>query len=312
MDLSIIVVNHNTRELLLHCLNSVYHTLAGLPFELLVVDNRSSDGSAQAVRDRFPEAILIESGVNLGFAKANNLAMKQARGRYLLFLNSDAAVEPGAVKALIDFMEAVPEASLACGQLLNKDGSKQNSFSNFPTFATELLNKGLLRLLFPRKYPSKRQDFLQPVQVEAVIGAFFMARREAVEQVGLMDEDYFLFLEETDWSLRIRKAGWGVYFVPTARAYHFQGGTVGKNRLGARIEFYRSRYLFFQRHKGGWAARVLKLALVIRLLLNSCLLTPALAFTLGLSASVRSRLGVNLGLFWWHLKLCPDKDGLER
>lgn len=312
MDLSIIVVNHNTRQLLVDCLNSVYDTLAGLPFELVVVDNGSSDGSQQAVRERFPEAILIESPVNLGFARANNLAIKRARGRYFLLLNSDAVVEPGAVKALIDFMEAVAEAGLAGGQLLNKDGSRQNSFSNFPTFATELLNKGLLRLLFPRSYPSKRQDFLLPVRVDAVIGAFFVARREAVKQVGLMDEDYFLFLEETDWSLRMRKAGWGVYFVPGARACHFQGGTVGKNRIRARIEFYRSRYLYFQKHQGNLAAGTLKLALFFRLLLNSCLLTLALAFTLGLSPSVRSRLAVNLGLLWWHLRLCPENNGLNR
>lgn len=312
MDLSIIVVNHNTRQLLVDCLNSLYDTLEGYSFEVLVVDNASTDGSQEVIKERFPQAILIACPLNLGFACANNLAIKRARGKYLLFVNSDAKPEPGAVKALIDFMEAVPEAGLAAGQLLNKDGSKQNSFSNFPTFATELLNKGLLRLLFPRSYPSKRQDFVRPTKVEAVIGAFFMARREAVEKVGLMDEDYFLFLEETDWSLRMRKGGWDVYFVPSARAYHVQGGSVGKERLKARIEFYRSRYLFFQKHKGSWAARVLKLALVIRLLLNSCLLTPALAFTLGLSASLRSRLGVNLGLFCWHVKLCPDKDGLER
>ena len=307
MDLSVIVVNYNTKDLLLNCLRSIYDTGGDVKFEALVVDNGSKDGSAEAVTRDFPQARLIANDRNLGFAKANNQALKVASGRYLLLLNSDAILQEGALKALIDFMDANPGAGCACGQLLNSDGSRQNSFSNFPTFASELLNKGLLRLLFPKRYPSKRQDFSHPVPVEAVIGACFIVRREVLEDVGPLDEDYFLFMEETDWCLRMRKAGWGIYFVPSARIFHLQGATVGKRPLSARIEFYRSRYIYFRKHKGRWAERMLRCAFILRLTANSILLSiPSL-----LSGRARSKISINLGLLWWHLRLCPEGEGLR-
>ncbi len=311
MDISIIVVNYNTREMLLNCLRSIYENVAGFAYQLIVVDNGSQDGSAQAVRDHFPSVRLIACWRNLGFAQANNLAISEAKGRYLGFVNSDAILERGALNALVNFMETVPKAGLACGQLLNSDGSKQNSFSNFPSFASELLNKSMLKLIFPGRYPSKRQDYTEPRPVEAVIGAFFVARKQAVDEVGPMDEDYFLFLEETDWSLRMARAGWGVYHVPQARACHLQGGSLRQNPLAGRVEFYRARYTYFRKHKGTWAARFLKLSLVVRLLLDCCLLFIALLAALGFHRRLRRRLAVCLGLLCWHARLCPEGSGLR-
>lgn len=311
MDISIIVVNYNTKEMLLNCLRSIYENVAGFSYQLIVVDNGSQDGSAQAVRDRYPAARLIALSRNLGFARANNLAISEAEGDYLGFVNSDAILERGALKALIDFMETVPQAGLACGQLLNSDGSRQNSFSNYPSLASELLNKSMLKLLFPARYPSKRQDYSEPRPVEAVIGAFFVARKQAVDEVGVMDEEYFLFLEETDWSLRMARAGWGVYYLPQARAYHLQGGSLRQDPLAGRVEFYRARYTYFRKHQGIWSARLLKLGLMVRLSLNCCLLVIASLATLGVYRRVRGRLTVCLGLLGWHIRSCPKGSGLR-
>ncbi|MBM4309106.1 MAG: glycosyltransferase family 2 protein, partial [Deltaproteobacteria bacterium] len=189
--------------------------------EVFVVDNGSMDGSVEAVRVGFPEAIVIQNSTNLGFAQANNQALRLAKGKYILLLNPDTQVKEGAIETLKVFMDNHPKAGAVGAQLLNSDGSKQNSIANFPSLATELLNKSLLRWLFPDRFPGKERDYNEPIEVESVIGACMMVRREAIEQVGLLDEDYFLFLEETDWCYRMKKAGWKVYHVPQADVYHF-------------------------------------------------------------------------------------------
>ncbi len=201
MDLSIIIVNRNTKELLLACIESVYATAPPLSFELLLVDNASSDGSVVDVRHSFPDIRCIENDRNLGFAKANNIAIRQAQGRYVVLLNTDTVLTPLALATIVDFMDRNQKVAICGGQLLNGDGSLQNSIANVPTLATELLNKSLLRLLFPKRYPGKESRFNHPVEVESVVGACMVVAREAIDRVGLLDEAYFFFFEETDWCL---------------------------------------------------------------------------------------------------------------
>ena len=223
MDLSVIIVNWNTKGLLLQCLTSVFRGMSGLEVEVFVVDNGSMDGSGEAVKEGFSKINLIQNEKNLGFAKANNQALSLSKGKYLLLLNPDTQVKEGAVEKLFSFMEGHAEVGMTGVQLINSDGSKQNSIANFPSLATELLNKSLLRWLFPKQFPGKERDYSEPVEVDSVIGACMMVRRDALDQVGLLDEDYFLFLEETDWCYRMKRAGWKIYHVPDAEVYHFQG-----------------------------------------------------------------------------------------
>ena len=249
-DLSIIIVNWNTREYLLRCLKSVSGSENSPSWEVIVVDNGSQDGSGKEVKQFYPKIHLIANEQNLGFAKATNQGLTHASGRYLLLLNPDTEVKQGAIDRFVDFMENHPDAGIAGGQLLNPDGSKQNSIANFPTLATELLNKRLLRWLFPAKFPGKERNYVEPIEVDSVIGACMVVRREAMEKVGILDEDYFLFFEETDWCYRMRKGGWKVFHLPQAEVVHFQGRGAEPKKREARVEYYRSRYHFFKKNRG--------------------------------------------------------------
>ena len=214
--------------------------------EVILVDNGSQDGGRIEVKRAFPSVHIIENEKNLGFAKAVNQGLQKASGRYVLLLNPDTQMKDGAIERLVSFMDAHSDVGVAGAQLLNADGSKQNSIANFPSLATELFNKSLLRWLFPKKFPGKERDYPEPVEVDSVIGACMVVRRKAMEQVGLLDEDYFLFLEETDWCYRMKRAGWKIYHVPQAEVYHFQGKSAETAKKRAKVEFYRSRYHFFK------------------------------------------------------------------
>ncbi len=305
MDISIVVVNLNTRELLLGCLASIFETIKGISFEVWVVDNNSLDGTAEAIKESYPAINLIENTMNLGFAAANNQAFRQMNGRYALLLNTDTVLTNGAVKELYDFMEANPEAGMAGGQLLNQDGSRQNSIANFPTLLTLFCNEALLRILMPKRFPSKRRDYTYPLRVDSCIGACLVVRRKAMDDIGFLDEQYFFFLEETDWAYRMKFGGWAVYFVPTARVFHAQGKTVGGS-LEARIMFYRSRYAFFKK----WHRRSYPLfysVVLLRLSVNTILSVIGLLFTLGLGDSIRKRFTIYVKLIIWHLLGCPER-----
>jgi len=311
MDLSIIIVNWNTKDLLLHCLDSLYQGAKGIEKEIFVVDNSSSDGSGTAVREIFPGVRLIENRVNMGFAKANNQAVSLSSGEYLLLLNPDTQVKDEAISKMLSFMKAYAKAGLVGAQLLNADGSKQNSIANFPSLATELFNKSVLRWLFPDKFPGKETDYAGPVEVDSVIGACMLVRREAVEQVGLLDEEYFLFLEETDWCYRMKKAGWKIYHIPQAEVLHFQGKSAEAEKGKARIEYYRSRYHYFRKNKGRLQSSILFIGLMIKLFLELIFAAIACVFTLFGVKKWRTKLYTYLYLVWWHMRLCPQTMGLN-
>ncbi len=311
VNLSIIIVNFNTGAYLLRCLESVFRVGKDDIWEIWVVDNGSTDGSAAEVRERFSKVRFIGNNRNLGFAKANNQALGAATGKYLLLLNPDTTVQEEAIENLVGFMDSHPEAGVAGGQLLNRDGTRQNSIANFPSLATELLNKSLLRKFFPKKFPGKERTYREAVEVDSVIGACMMVRREAMEQTGLLDEGYFLFLEETDWCYRMRRSGWKVYYVPQAEIIHFQGGSAKKEKKRAKLEYYRSRYRFFKKNRGRIQWFLLLTGLMIKLGFELvftglfCILTP-LAF-----GKWRRRLSTLAYLMGWHLRGCPEGMGLK-
>jgi hypothetical protein len=307
----VIIVNWNTKDLVCQCIDSLAQTLKKTDTEVFVVDNGSTDGSLGVVREKFPGVRLIENPVNLGFAKANNQAISLSSREYLLLLNPDTQVKDEAIERMLSFMDAHPEAGVVGAQLLNVDASKQNSIANFPSLATELLNKSFLRWLFPDKFPGKETDYPGPVEVDSVIGACMMARRKALEQVGLLDEEYFLFLEETDCCYRMKKAGWKIYHIPQAKILHFQGKSAEAEKGKARIEYYRSRYHYFRKNRGSFQSSVLFIGLIIKLSVELVFATIACVFTLFMVKKWRTKLSTYLFLMWWHLRLCPPEMGLR-
>jgi len=304
--LSFILVNWNTKGHILEALRSIEDTVHEYQHEVFVVDNGSVDGSPEAIQGAFPGVRLILNERNLGFARAVNQALEQAAGSYCVLLNSDARLMQGAIKTLAAFMEENLDVGIAGGGLINEDGSRQNSIAPFPSLATELLNKRLLRLLFPHRYPGKERDYPCPIDVDSLVGACIIVRRQAIEEVGNLDEGYFFFMEETDWCLRMKEQGWRISFVPGARILHLQGASASMAKAEARIEYYRSRYRFFTKWHGRGQTVVLKAGLILRLVgevaANSLLLW---------NKRYRARWRTYCRLLLWHLRSCPVNEGLR-
>jgi N-acetylglucosaminyl-diphospho-decaprenol L-rhamnosyltransferase len=252
--LSIIIVNWNTRELLAQCLQSIsdeIRTLRRQGVETLVVDNASTDGSAGMVREHFPWVKSIENQKNVGFAHANNQAILESTGRYVLLLNPDTLVKPGAFEILIDFMETHPRAGAAGAQLLNPDGTLQVSCYPAPTLGRELWRMFHLDALRPYGvYNMDEWDRNTSREVEIVQGACLILRDEALDQIGLLDGDYFIYSEEVDLCHRLAQADWRLYWVPQARVVHYGGQSTQQMAAEMFLQLYRGKILYFRKHYG--------------------------------------------------------------
>jgi GT2 family glycosyltransferase len=265
IDVSIILVSWNTRDLLLACLASLPGAVGALRADVWVVDNGSADGSAAAVRAGYPSVNLIVNARNAGFAHANNQAIAASAGRYVLLLNSDTVAAPGAIERLVGFADAHPAAGCVGPRLLNPDGSFQGSFADFPSLASELLSaSGLGVRLIRREYPSygPRQSRAAR-RVGYIQGACMLVRRAAIAQIGPMDEQYFMYSEEVDWCLRLQRAGWEIWYTPDAQIVHYGGQSTRQVRRAMVQALYRSKVRFFQKYYGSAAAALLRGALVL-------------------------------------------------
>jgi GT2 family glycosyltransferase len=314
-DLSIVIVTWNAREVLLDCLDSIHREILSradegrIETETLVVDNGSRDGSVAAVRERHPWAEVIALPENIGFAAGNNVGLRRAKGRHAVLLNSDTVVLPDALERCVRYLDAHPEVGAAGLQLLNPDRSKQNCIHNFPSLQTEILPKGLLETFFPRRYPSKRYHHPAPIEVEAVLGACLFVRREVLESVGLLPEDYFFFLEETDWCFQIARAGWRVVHIPDARVIHIFGASTKKKvPAETRIEYHRSLYRFFRKNRSPLPALLVVILRVLKAILYVVWRFPG-ALVYGRR---RDRWLQDWKVLRWHLRGCPEDEGLAR
>jgi hypothetical protein len=315
IDLSIVIVTWNAKQVLLDCLDSIRREVdsrsdAGrIRTETLVVDNGSRDGSVAAVRELHPWAEVIALPENVGFAAGNNAGLRRAKGRHAVLLNSDTVVLRDALESGVRYLDAHPDVGVAGLQLLNPDGSKQNCIHNYPGLLTEIFPKWVLETAFPGRYPSKRYHHAAPIEVEAVLGACLFVRREVWESVGPMPEEYFFFLEETDWCARIARAGWRIVHIPDARVIHIFGASTKKKvPAETRIEYHRSLYRFFGRNRGPLA---LALVVAIRLLKAILYVVWGIPGAL-LHARGRDRWLQDCKVLRWHLRRCPGDEGLAR
>ncbi len=309
---SFMIVNRNTCDLLLKCIDHIYKSTNSVSVEIIVVDNGSNDNSVGRTRAIFPEVKIIQAGRNLGFARANNLALTEVAGDYVILVNTDALLNDNCADTLINLLQSDPRIAMAGPQLLNSDGTLQTSYEAFPDLATETLNRSLLKRLFPKKYFGKRIKFSAPTPVDSIIGAVMAIRKSALDQVGGFDERYFFFLEETDLALSFQSLGMLVYHHPSATAVHLQGATAKVYKADARIEFYRSRYLFFEKHYGLVKRRILEGVVIINLTLNVLFWGTMTGFTFGVIENFRFNLALKYELWKWHILGRPEELGLPR
>ncbi|HEY3111397.1 MAG TPA: glycosyltransferase family 2 protein [Chloroflexota bacterium] len=268
-DLSVVTVSHNSRDLLRACLLSLGSSSAVI--EVLVVDSGSIDGTAELVGREFPSVRLLATAQNLGFTRGNNRALRIARGRHLLLLNPDTVVEPGALDAMLGFLEARPDVGVVGPQLRSPDGIVQPSRHRFPGRLTAFVDGTVLERWFGRSrlldafYARDRgDDELQ--DVDWLRGACLMVRREAAASAGLFDERFFMYSEEVDLCRRIRAAGWRVVYLPSAVVVHHEGRSSEQNLAARDIHFHDSRVRYYQKHFGRPLAIALRLAVAAHFL----------------------------------------------
>jgi len=242
-SISIIIVSWNARNYLRDCLNSIRQTGASCVLEVIVVDNASKDGSPEMVEEEFPEVKLILVGENLGFARANNLAMKQAAGSILALVNSDVIIHPGCLEKLAAFLDQHDNVGLVGPRVIGGDGKLQTTCRSLPTIwnmASGVLGIDLMS--------NRNHD--KCAEVEMMSGCFLVARKKAVDEIGGLDERFFFYGEDMDWCKRFRDAGWKLIFVPEATAIHFGGASSLNAPLRFSIELHRANLKYWQKHYG--------------------------------------------------------------
>lgn len=270
-DVSIVIVSFNTRDLLRRCMQTVINEAGAVTYEMIVVDNASRDGSAEMVEREFPQARLLRSDINLGFAVANNRAFKVARGRYVVLLNSDAFLQPGALARAVAHMQLDPRIGLGGARLIGSDGSWQPSARQFPSLVNDFLCLSGLSSRFPHsrffgRFDSTWMDAHRPAEVDWVPGAFSILSRRVLEEVGYFDESFFLYYEEVDLCRRIKAAGYSIWYWPDVVIVHL-GGESSKtvkhlsfSSSGAQLTLWRMRsaLIYYRKHHGwrtAWLAK---------------------------------------------------------
>ena len=314
-DLSVVVVTWNTKSLTLACLSQLQLALKAVhrrrdwSSEVIVVDNGSTDGTSSEVRQHFPEMTLKENEENLGFAAGVNLGLAKTCGRFVLLLNSDAFVGAATVEACMDALGADDAVGIVGPRLLHPDGRIQRSVHTFPGVWDELL-PGFIRDAghSRRERSGGKEDGAQTLAVDALRGAVLFVRRGLIQEIGPLAEDYFFFLEETDWCWRAREHGWRVLLVPHAPALHLLGESSKRREpVRTRIEFQRSLDRFLRKHRGATSARIVLFLRIGRGLLSGLLALPAAIFSRG----ARLRLSDRGRVLGWQLRGRPGGEGLE-
>lgn len=260
MKLSVVIVNYNVKHFLEQCLCSVCKAAGNVSSaEIIVVDNASTDGSVEFLKERFPNVVLVASNENLGFARANNLAIQQSKGEYVLLLNPDTIVAENTFSCFVDFMDAHPDAGACGAYMLHSDGTFAfESRRGLPTPFVAFCKMSGLTSLFPKsrlwgKYYMRYLNEREINQIEIVSGAYMFLRREAIDKVGLLDEEFFMYGEDIDLSYRIMKGGYKNYFLPSP-ILHYKGESTKKSSYRYTHTFYQAMRLFFKKHYSHYSA----------------------------------------------------------
>ncbi len=266
VELSIIIVSWNVRDLLAACLSTIESERRDLSLEVIVVDAGSNDATAEMLRDDFPGVLLIDRDDNVGFPKGNNIGIKSAKGHFILLLNPDTEVVGGALEKMVGFLDSNPDVGAVGAKLLNPDGSIQSSRRRFPTLLTAIFESTWLQPLAPRwlmkRYYAGDLPNDTVVDVDWLTGACLMVRKEVIDQIGLMDEDYFMYSEELDWCRRIKYAGWRIVYVPTAEILHHVGKSSEQAVVQRHINYQQAKLRYFRKYHGPHATNFLRLVLI--------------------------------------------------
>lgn len=276
MDVSIIIVNFNTQILIKQCLNSIYKQTKDINYEIIVVDNASTDGSSEMIKDEFPDVVLIESEVNLGFGKANNLGSKQASGNYIFLLNSDTILIENSIKCLKDYLDNANDRriSVVGCKMLDTNHCTQVSYGNFPTIYQEFFEYGFSKI-FKKFYnkklsPSVIDKGKRIKEVDYIIGAAMLFKKTIFNEIGGFDEDFFLYYEETDLCFRLNKLGYKRIWNPNTSIIHLVGGS-GQNQKGVNYwvfeQFYKSKYMYYKKNAGLFMAKMVKYLTIPKILI---------------------------------------------
>ncbi len=252
MDVSIIIVNWNVKDLLRACLDSIQ--AGDLSVEVIVVDSDSTDGSPEMVKELFPDVRLIEPGENVGFTRGNNIGIQASQGRYVFLLNPDTEIIGDAINLMAAYLEDHSQIGALGPQLLNDDGTVQSSRRRFPTLWTAIFESTWLQPIAPRRvldrYYVRDHNDDETLSIDWVQGAAIFARREVFDQVGLLDEGFFMYSEEMDWQRRVKTAGWEVVYYPEAQVIHY-GGKSSEQVVAQRdIHFHTSKLRYYRKHHG--------------------------------------------------------------
>ena len=285
-----------------------------LASQIIVVDNGSRDGSIDDLERSIDGVAVIRNSCNTGFARAVNQGIElvladTSPAEFILLLNNDAQLEPGALRAFADGFDSLPNLAIAGGQLRYPDGRLQSAFAPLPSLAEEILPLILLKMLFPHRF-RRKTAVDKPISVECVLGACLSVRSAILPRLGLLDEDYFFFFEEIEWCQRASRMGAEVYYLPGASAIHGQGQTANRFRGPSRVEYQRSKLTFFRKTRTPAAYFVVSAVLVLRTLINALSGAVMCAATLFLNERIRLRTGTYWYLFFWHVLLRPASWGL--
>lgn len=303
MDLSIIIISWNTKQLLYDCLESIYKTTNDVSYEIIVVDNASSDGSVEMVKNEFGKVILIENDVNMGFARANNVAFPQAVGRYVLLLNSDTVVLPGSLDLAVAFLDKNSDVGALTPKILNADGSIQHPcYVKEPSLGTEFFDSFELGRIFKLKRTDTSPAEAAVCEVAHACGCSLFFRKEALDKVGYLDERMIFSFEDADICIRIRRAGWRILYYPESKIVHFGGGSSRKHNDRVVNAMLQSKYVFYRKYHGNLYVIALAISLI-----TSAFVKELIFVMLLLQAKKRAqRLSVVKyygSIISWHLRL---------
>jgi len=252
VDVTVSIVTGGSRELILDCLGSLYQNADGLTLEVIIIDNARSAGLAEAIRGRFPDAVVKANEIREGFSANHNKVLRVATGEFVFILNDDTVVHPGALRAIVSFMRAHPEAGVVGGFLLNPDGTPQYTGKARPTLlAAAMISMGLHRI-FPDNpvtagYYRKKDTYAEVEEVESVNGAAMMVRRDILPKVGLLDDGFFMYCEDVDYSIRVREAGYRLYCLANAKVTHYRGKSGSGRKMV--VIYHKSLLRFYRKHE---------------------------------------------------------------